>query len=49
MPIAIQLLRLGALAQPIAIDRLLRFIKKLKVLLMAQCGYLLARIFGRQH
>jgi len=53
MPIAYQLLRLETLAQPIAIDGLLGFIKKLKkkvkVLLMAQCGYLLARMFGRQH
>jgi hypothetical protein len=36
MPIAYTILRLEALAQPIAIDRLLRFIKKRVVLVMTQ-------------
>ena len=36
MPITYIILRLEALAQPIAIDRLLRFIKKRVVLVMTQ-------------
>jgi len=36
MPIECTLLRLEALAQPVAIDRLLRFIKKYVVLVMVK-------------
>ena len=45
---AYRMLCLEALARPIAIDKLLIFIKKLKVLIMYQVAGLAASIFGRQ-
>ena len=48
MPVAYQLLRFEALARPIAIDGLLRFIKKRKVLVLAKFVGALAGIFSRR-
>jgi len=47
MPVCYQLLCLDALAQPIAIDHALRFIKKRKILLKVQFIGLLASMLGR--
>jgi hypothetical protein len=48
MSYAYRLLCLEALAQPIAIDKLLIFIKKLKALIIYQVAGLMAGIFGRR-
>ncbi len=48
MSVAYQLLCIEAFAQPVAIDDLLGFIKKRKVLLAYQFVGLVARLFARR-